>query len=72
MDYEEFLTDLYTPLMSIRVVSEIICEKINNDWDFLETNREQCEEMIAFVFAIKIMINKLFEKRNYEIDLLEF
>lgn len=72
MDYEDFLTDLYIPLMSIRVVSEIICEKINSEWDFFETNREQSEEMITLVFAIKTMADKLLEKRKCEIDLLDF
>lgn len=41
MDYEDFLTDLYTPLTAIRVVSGLIFEKVNNDWDFFETNRDQ-------------------------------
>lgn len=58
--------------MSIRVVSEIICAKINGEWDFFETNREQCEEMITLVFAIKTMADKLLGKRKCEIDLLDF
>ena len=70
--YEDFLTDLYTPLTAIRVVSGLIFEKVNNDWDFFETNREQCEELISLVIAIKTVTDKILETRKMEIDSLEF
>lgn len=34
MDYEDFLTEIYAPLKSIELLSDIIYEKSNNDWDF--------------------------------------
>lgn len=71
-NYEDFLTDLYTPLTAIRVVSGLIFEKVNNDWDFFETNRKQCEELLSLVFAIKTVSEKMLETRKREIDSLEF
>lgn len=72
MDYEDFLTDLYKPLTAIRVISGVIFEKVNNDWDFFETNREQAEELLSLVLSIKTVTEKMLETRKNEIDSLEF
>ena len=71
MDYEDFLTEIYTPLVTIRVISEMIFEKTNEDWKFFETNREECEEMISLVYAIRLMSENLLTVRKNEIETLE-
>lgn len=71
MDYEDFLTEIYTPLVTIRVISEMIFEKTNEDWKFFERNREECEEMFSLVYAIRLMSENLLTVRKNEIEALE-
>ncbi len=69
-DFEDYLSELYTPLSTIKLLSNLIFEKANNDWDFFEANREQCEEMLSLVFAIKTISKNLLDSRKTEIDSL--
>lgn len=66
--FENYLSELYTPLSTIKLISNLIFEKANSDWDFFETNREQCEEMLSLVFAIKTISKNLLDSRQTEID----
>ena len=70
MDYEDFLVEMYTPLKSIEILSEIVYEKANNDWNFLSANskRENFEEMIALNYLIGLSAKELLKNRKIQID----
>ncbi len=69
MDYEDFLVEIYTPLKSIEILSEIIYDKANNDWDFLagNTKREHFDELIALNNLIGLSAKELLKKRKIQI-----
>ena len=70
MDYEDFLVEIYTPLKSIEILSEIIYDKANNDWDFLSENtkRENFDEMIALNYLIGLSAKELLKNRKIQIE----
>ena len=70
MDYEDFLVEIYTPLKSIELLSSIIYEKANNDWDFLtnKTNRNDFDELIAINYLIGLSARDLLKNRKTRID----
>lgn len=70
MDYEDFLIESYRPLNTIRILTEIIETKTNEEWDFLGGNpeREAGEELLCFNFAINLCVKYLINKRNIELE----
>ena len=70
MDYKDFLVEIYTPLKSIELLSSIIYEKANNDWDFLtnKTNRNDFDELIAINYLIGLSARDLLKNRKTRID----
>lgn len=74
MDYETFLIELYIPLKAIEILSSIIYEKANNDWEFLSSNttREAFDELIALNFIIGLLAKHLLNFRNEQIDNLDY
>lgn len=74
MDYEDFLVEIYTPLKSIELLSCIIYEKANNDWDFLDSNtkRENFEELIALNYLIELSAKELLKSRNTQMNNLGY
>ena len=70
MDYEDFLTEVYIPIKSIELLSNIIYEKANNDWDFLrkDTQRENFDELIALNYLVGLSAKELLKLRQTQID----
>ena len=66
MEYEDFLTEIYTPLKSIEVLSEIIYKKFNEDWDF--KTRESADELIALNFLTELCAKHLLKNRRKVLD----
>jgi len=68
MDFEDFLSAIYTPLIGIDTVTDTIRQKCNEDWSFLKNNhfRKEVEELLSLVFAIRLYSKYILEKReNY-------
>ena len=55
VDYENFIASIYTPLKSISSMADVIFYKCNNDWAFFDASYSDCEELLSFVFSIKIL-----------------
>ena len=55
MEYEDLLTELYTPLKNIHLISDIIYTRYNEEWDFIknENSKKHVEELLALNFSIK-------------------
>ena len=70
MDYEDFLTEVYIPIKSIELLSNIIYDKANNDWDFLreDTQRENFDELIALNYLVGLSAKELLKLRQTQID----
>ena len=67
MDYEDYLAESYTPIKAIEVLSNIIYQKCNEDWNiFSQMTREHGEELIALNYAIKLCARHLLKVRNQE------
>lgn len=67
MDYEDFLAEIFTPLKSIEVLTDVIYEKCNDDWRiFSQMNREHGEELLAINYAINLCAKNLLQKRVEE------
>lgn len=66
MDYENFLTQLYTPLRTIELLVDTIDYKSNEDWNFynIKETREDVKELFALCFAIKIIAEYLLKERQ--------
>ena len=63
MDYEDYLSLTYTPVKAIEILSDIIYDKCNDEWDMFsgEENRQSAESMLALNFAIKLCTQYLFD-----------
>lgn len=74
MDYEDYLSEIYTLIKGIWFLSEIIYEKANNDWNFLEsdTNRESFEELIALNYLIGLSAKELLNLRKIQINNIQY
>ena len=61
MDYEDFLCEIYKPLKAIEVLSDIIYDKANEDWNLLsdDTPRNDFDELIALNYL------KFLNHKNY-------
>lgn len=57
VDYENFISSIYTPLKSISSMADVIYYKCNNDWAFFEASYLDCEELLSFVFSIMHLRN---------------
>ena len=57
VDYENFISSIYTPLKSISSVADVIYCKCNNDWAFFDASYSDCEELLSFVFSIMHLRN---------------
>lgn len=67
-DFEDYLTEIYTPLKSIEVIVETIEKEVNEDWNFLETNREGAEELLSFIYSLKLITKELLTNRKKQIN----
>ena len=49
MEYEDFLSEIYSPIYSIKVLSDIIYTKINEEWNFCDKNtpKKDLEELLS-------------------------
>ncbi len=64
-NYETFLSLIYTPLMSIVLLADIIDENSDSKWDFFtEPHRKNAQELISYILAIKLCAKHLLELRN--------
>lgn len=57
VDYENFISSIYTPLKSISSMADVIFYKCNNDWAFFDASYSDCEELLSFVFSIMHLRN---------------
>ena len=60
MEFEDFLTEIYTPLKSIELLSDIIYKKFNEDWDF----KNKCDHNLDMVATDSNYIN-LFNNKDF-------
>lgn len=68
-DYEEYIADCYTPMKAVEVLSDVIYEKANNDWNiFSQMTRKHGEELLALNYAIKLCAKHLLTVRQKESD----
>ena len=70
MDYEDFLTEVYIPIKSIELLSNIIYDKANNDWDFLgkDTQRENFDELISLNYLVGLSAKELLKLRQTQVN----
>lgn len=68
VDYENFISSIYTPLKSISSMADVIYYKCNNDWVFFDASYSDCEELLSFVFSIKILTDYIMHLRNNALD----
>ncbi len=66
MDYEDFLSMIYTPLKSIELLTDVIYTKCNEDWDMFtgENSRLNADELLAINFAVKLCAKHILEFRE--------
>lgn len=57
VDYENFISSIYTPLKSISSMADVIFYKCNNYWAFFDASYSDCEELLSFVFSIMHLRN---------------
>lgn len=69
-DFEYFLSQIYTPLKSIELLSNTIYKNYNEEWDFLPANREQAQELLSLTFAIKTCARYLLSERQNVVNQL--
>ena len=75
MDYESYLAEEHTPLVAIQLLSDIIYEKCNEDWDMFFYNKqskEDREELLALNYVIKLCAEKLLERSLKEVKNIAF
>ena len=72
MDYESFLSYIYTPLKSIELLSDTIYNKYNEEWDFIENekSRTHVQELLSLNFSIKQVTKYLLQLRDDSIQSL--
>lgn len=72
MDYETFLSYIYTPLKSIELLSNTIYNKYNEEWDFIENedSRKQVQELLSLTFSIKQVTRYLLKLRKKSVESL--
>ena len=68
VDYENFISSIYTPLKSISSMAYVFYYKCNNDWGFFYASYSVCEELLSFVFSIKILTDYIMHLRNNALD----
>ena len=72
MDYEDFLSEIYAPIKSIELLSDIIYTKANEDWNLLSScsNRNDFDELMALNFLIGLCAQHLQQFRENELGYL--
>lgn len=72
MDYETFLSYIYTPLKSIELLSQTIYNKHNEEWDFAknEESIKQVQELLSLTFSIKQVARYLLKLRKKSVEFL--
>ena len=45
MDYEDFVNCAYTSINAILILSDVIYEKINEDWEFFQNDKTNANSM---------------------------
>ncbi len=73
MDYEDFLSIIYTPLKSIELLSDIIYTKTNEDWELFNSNykRKEMDELLALNFATKLCARYILKQRSICVDKID-
>lgn len=73
MDYETFLSYIYTPLKSIELLSDTIYYKYNEEWDFIENeeSRKHVQELLSLNFSIKQVVKYLLNLRKNSVESLK-
>ncbi len=66
MDYESFLSEIYTPLIAIEILSDIIYQKCNDNWNIFSNNvtKESAYELLALNYAVNICAKSLLSMRD--------
>lgn len=66
MDYESFLSYIYTPLKSLELLSNTIYNKYNDEWEFIENekSRKHVQELLSLNFSIKQVTKYLLKLRE--------
>jgi len=66
MDFEDFLTNIYTPLKSIELLTETVYLKYNEDWDFIanEESKKHVQELLSLNFSIQQVTQYLLKLRK--------
>lgn len=69
MDYESFLSYIYTPLKSLELLSNTIYNKYNEEWEFIENekSRKHVQELLSLNFSIKQVTKYLLKLREESI-----
>lgn len=49
-------------------MADVIYYKCNNDWVFFDSSYSDCEELLSFVFSIKILTDYIMHLRNNALD----
>lgn len=70
MELEDYLSLTYTPLKTVKTLTEIIYQKCNEDWNMFsgENQRNNTEELLAINFAIKLCADYLLKFRQECLD----
>ena len=74
MEYEDFLSEIHTPIKSIKLLSDVIYTKANEDWNLLSScsERNDFEELMALNFLIGLCTKYLLEFRQTELNNISF
>ena len=73
MDLEDYLSLSYTPLKAIESITNIIYLKCNENWNIFDNKitREDCEELLALNFAVKLCAKTMLKNRQNIINKLQ-
>ena len=72
MDFEDYLSLIYTPTRAIETLSDIIYAKCNEDWGFFSINAECAEELLELTYAIKLCAKELLIRRQQELNKINY
>ena len=65
MDYEDYYCESFAPIKAIEMLTDIVYEKANNDWNvFSQMSREQGNELLSLNFAINLCAKYLLNIRE--------
>lgn len=69
MDCESYLSEMYSTMKAIELLSDIIYTKSNEDWNlYCKMDRKDADELLALNSAISICIKELLQKRKLAVN----